>query len=189
MQEVDNFNWRCFLALEQDLINTENFVEFHKANYKTYSIKYRSIIMQACSEIEIILKKICGISPDDKTKSMEDYAKFITSSHKDFYNVEILIPSHNEKIKPWPSLSKPPNFWTAYNNIKHQGKLEDATLENSINALAGLLSLLLAWYIESNGSDFSRNESIKLPNLFAYPGLGADHLILESSHHIKIPGF
>jgi len=191
MTTIDNLNWRCFLALEEELANTQNFVEIQKNNYKTFSIKYRSIIMQACSEIEIIYKRICNIEPESKT-DMKIYRDFIINNHhQDFFNVEVLIPIYHEKLKPWLvcTENKSPEFWRAYNVIKHQGKLEEATLENAINSLAGLFSLLLLWYFKSHGREFSGNEAISLPKLFNYPGLSPTFIVTEDSHNIKIPGF
>jgi len=191
MAMIDNLNWRCFIALEEELVNTQNFVEIHKSNYKTFSIKYRSIIMQACSEIEIIYKKVCGIDHANKA-DMKTYRDFIKNNHhQDFFNIEVLIPIYNEKLKPWfvCAEDRSPEFWSAYNTIKHQGKLEEATLENAISSLADLFSLLLLWYFKSHGREFSGNEAISLPKLFNYPGLSPTFIVTEDSHNIKIPGF
>ena len=43
--------------------------------------------------------------------------------------------------------------------------------------------------IKNDGADFSSDESIKLPSLFSYPGLGANTLLLQNAHKIEIPGF
>ena len=50
MLKLDNFKWRCLLALEEDLLLTQNFVELDNDNAETFSLKYRSIILQACAE-------------------------------------------------------------------------------------------------------------------------------------------
>lgn len=40
-----------------------------------------------------------------------------------------------------------PSWWTAYNNVKHHrdSHFQDATLENTINAVAGLF--IMIWYL------------------------------------------
>ena len=58
---------RGFLFHEKELMSTQDTVELHEDNYKTFSLKYRSIIMQACIEIEGILKHICGIPLKDRS--------------------------------------------------------------------------------------------------------------------------
>lgn len=191
MATIDNMSWRIFLALERELIDTNNFVEFHSKNYETFSIRYRSIILQACSEIDLIFKHICGIKPEEHG-NITKYLEFINgSAHKDFFNTIVHLPIYNLGIKPWHDCDKntSPDFWKANNVIKHQGDLQQATLITATRSLAALFSLLLAWYIKSNGKNFSQNENIELPVLFSYPGLGAINIVMEGAHNIALPGF
>ncbi len=192
MTMIDNLNWRYFLALEEELIATQGFVEPHEKNYGTFSLKYRAIILQACSEIEILFKKICSIEPE-KRADIKIYRTYINKHHKHFFTIEVLIPLYHKKLKPWficvEEDDKSPLFWNAYKEIKHEGKLESATLKNAIDSLAGLFSLLLAWYFKLYKKEFLENEAISLPKLFNFEGLHPGYLKLESSHNIKVPGF
>ena len=190
MIRIDNSHWRYFLALEDELLNMRNFVEFHKNNESTFSIKFRSIILQACSEIEKMCKFFCGIPQDDKA-DMEKYRNYFLTEHKDFYEIKIEIPFYNETIQPWANWKdhKSPDFWKGYTEIKHQGKLESAHLENSTNSLAGLFALLLAWYFKNHGKEFSEEACIAPPKLFHYPNLEANVIVTSESHRIEVPGF
>ncbi len=189
MSEIDNLNWRCFLALEEEFISTQYFVEIHKNNYNTFSIKYRSIIMQACAEIEIILKRICAMNSNDRVE-VKKYFDFLEKNHSDFLNIEVSIPIYKELIKPWLGFTKdsPPEFWTANNKIKHAGRFEESTLENVINALSGLFSVLLFWYVKSHGSEFSKNTEIIPPKLFDFPGLKENLMAYQNSNYVIVPG-
>lgn len=146
LENTDNVSWNCFVALEEELEATLAFIALHKKNYHLSSEKYQSIILKACAEIENIYKVIGG----KVLETRSDIASFIgsiTEHHHDFFNTEILMPNHDEVIKPWHVCAegKTPSFWSAYNAIKHEGAMEKATLEHAIHSMAGLFSLLLAW--------------------------------------------
>lgn len=193
MSKIDNLSWRFFLAIEKQLIDSHRYIEPVKANYNTFSIHYRSIILQACSEFENICKKICDMQPDDR-KNINDYLHFIWKYHQRFFEIEISIPLYNEKLMLFIEGEKLLEggklpFWQAYNEIKHQGKIEQATFKNAIDSVAALFAILLAWYKKSCGSDFSAAENMELPKLFDYPGLQPRNLLMESSYNVEVPGF
>lgn len=191
MLEINNEKWRCFLMLEKDFITIQEYVEFNTNNYKSYSIKFRSIISQACSEIDIIFKLICGF-PLDERKELDDYFGYFQMNHQEFITTEISLPLYNiNNISPWLDWKKgvPPSFWTANNKLKHQGTLEQANLKNSLFSLAALFTLLLAYYLKTNGENFSKNWIIQAPSLFSYPGFGNPILTVSNPNNFVIPGF
>lgn len=186
-----NYDWRAFLALEDDFLKTLDFVEFHENNYKTFSIRYRSIILQACTEIESIAKQLY--------KGSEKYNlfNFIKWNYKEregecLSSIEISLPLFNDKFFPWKGrLSENvhmPHFWSAYNDIKHERKIESATLENTRDSIGALFSLLLIRYSKDHSNGFSQKfSSINFPKAFDYPGLQPCHMITEDSCKISIP--
>ncbi len=190
MSTINNLNWRCFLALEQELENTKYFVEVSEENYKTYSIKYRSIINQACADIDILFKRICGKNQSDRCE-IQDYIHFINTHHKNFSNIEVHIPVYNMNIKPWASFEKkePPQFWMANNKIKHAGEIQKATLKNSIDSLAALFALLLAWCGTGN-KNFLFDPAIQEPILFWYEGIDVSYSAFNGGRSkLIVPGF
>lgn len=136
--------WNYFSALEQELEDSKDFVEVHKDNYHFVSEKYESIIIKACGEIERIYQLISGKALEIKN-NITSYIHAITDHCKDFFNTEILMPMHNENLKPWVACTdgKDPEFWSIYYSIKQKGATGVATLKHAIHALAGLFSLLL----------------------------------------------
>lgn len=188
--KIDNLHWRCFLALEDDLLATSNFVEFHKSNEGVFSIKFRSIILQTCSEIEKFLKLICGIPLEDNS-NIDKYKEYFSKHHADFNKIEVLMPTYRGIVMPWEKWQENinPDFWIDHNTIKHQGNLELATLKNAIDSVAGLFSVLLAWYFKTAGEQFPADQSIIQPKLFSYEGLDAQHVVTYKSYRISIPGF
>lgn len=191
MTYIDNSYWRYFLALEEEFLATQNFVEFNQENEKTFSIKYRSIILQVCSEIEKMCKLLCGKKQDDQS-NMNEYRSFFKDNHPGFYQIKILAPYlYCREIQPWINWCEDtsPKFWQSYTEIKHEGKLGSATLKNAMDSLAGLFALVLAWYSKFHGPNFSGNVTIQEPKLFDYPGLKKASFVLCASNNIAIPGF
>lgn len=167
METVDNLHWRIFLALEEELCSTQNFVDFSENNRNVYSIKFRSIILQACSEIEKILKLI---SRNDQG-GLKEQAEYFLDHHSGFSAVEIVTYTYMGTLKPWYGWPASPAFWRAYNSIKHDGKSEASTLENALQSMAALFSVLLAWMIEEYGDFPVRNPYFPAPKLFYYNGI------------------
>ena len=58
--EFQKVFWSYYLNLEEKFINTTKYVEVTKDNYLTYSIEYTSLLLNICSEIDVIFKEICN---------------------------------------------------------------------------------------------------------------------------------
>lgn len=186
---IDTLDWRCFLSLESEFVDTLNTVEFHKDNFSTFSIRYRSLILQTCAEIEKFCKYICNI-PQEEHSNMGIYREYINEFHKGFSNIQIIIPSHLLCVSPWLAFNenKSPHFWQAYQAIKHQGKLNEATFDIALQSLAAHFAIMVAWHVKSLGTDFSKNASFNEPKLFTVPELKHSSLVLSGSK-LAIPGF
>jgi len=190
---IDNLTWRYFLALEKDFIDTFDYIEICPAHDDVYSLKYRAIILQTCSEIDKIFKMLMNVEPD-ANKNIGDYRTFIGNSHIDFIDINVIFPklSTVNSIQPWHgwTAKTPPSFWKdGYNKIKHQGDITKATQKYTIHSLSALFSLLLALYKTNNGSSFSECPSISMPLLFDYSGLDSNVLVAENSNNVNVPGF
>lgn len=192
-QQINWIWWEHFLYLEDLLLSSEKHVAFIEDNFNTVSITFMHIILAACTDIECIFKELLVLPPTAKAK---DIVYKINENHSDFADIKISIPSLNCEKQPWISLKsledkdKVPLWWDAYNSIKHNKNTKPyrgANLNYSFEALSGLLGVNLAYYGKKIGKDFSTE--IKLPKFFSFPGLGADHMLLESSFNVNVPGF
>ncbi len=143
--QVNHSGWNRFSLLEQELDESKAFIEIHKDNYHLASEKYEAIVMKACAEIEKIYQQISGKILEVKN-NIASYIHSITNHCKDFFHTEIIMPMHNDNIKPWEACAdeKDPEFWSIYHAIKHEGASGVVTLKHAIHALAGLFALLLA---------------------------------------------
>jgi hypothetical protein len=164
----DTLLWRSFLALEKNLLDTFYYVELSEKNNDVFSLAYRSIILQSCSDIESLLKTILGYSQDEKL-SMDTYRQDSISKELGFEKVLVQIPLNNAALTPWEKwgTNKSPEFWHAYIEIKHQGHISKATLKNAIEALAGLFVLLIKYY----SKNIEKLSYVLFPKFFSHSSL------------------
>ena len=152
INEFESNYLKHYLALEEDFIKTIRYVSVSKDNYHTYSIEYLKQLLSIGSEIDVMKKLLANLYAG-KVVSDKNVTKTIISADSSILKIEVLSKADNETLKPW-DLTKEPDWWTAYNEIKHNRQepatmlnnkdkkyYQFANLENTINALAGLLSL------------------------------------------------
>ncbi|MBC8037042.1 MAG: hypothetical protein H7X89_07480 [Rhizobiales bacterium] len=142
--------WYYFLSLEQDFLRTIDYVEFDNQNANTFSNEYGKILLLTGSEVDVVAKLVCGkFASGQKAENIEDYRKVITSTFKDFHTISLDISRYNLSIQPWMSWGSvtptSPNWWGAYNNVKHnrESKFSEANQAHTVHALCGLFGLLL----------------------------------------------
>ena len=148
--------WEYFLALEDDLQQTTRFVEFATSNFKTYSIEFARIILAASSEIDVLAKMLCGeISPATAADNITDYRTIILKAYPKLPVMEVKLPRYGISTTPWKNWATGtnPNWWKSYNNVKHQRDqhYHEATLENALDSVAGLLCILLYLFRKTSG--------------------------------------
>jgi hypothetical protein len=143
--------WQYFLAIEASLDETSRYVEIVSDNYKTYSVEYARILLSASSEVDVICKLLCRkIDATKRSKNIEDYRDIITGKYPNFHSMKVLIPRYGIELTPWEKWKniENPSWWKSYNNVKHErsANFQDANLENTLNAVAGLFCLILYYY-------------------------------------------
>lgn len=101
--------WEYFLSIEDDLLKTARYVEFHQDNYSVYSIEFARILLASCSEIDTIAKLLYDPIPrkkndknDQDWRNIADHKKGIYEDqyHK-FPTQEINIPRYGLTLFPW----------------------------------------------------------------------------------------
>ncbi len=143
--------WQYFLAIEASLNKTIQYVELTSNNYKTYSIEFARILLSASSEVDVICKLLCQkIDATKRNKNIDDYREIITEKYPNFYSMKILIPRYGIELIPWEKWrnQENPGWWKGYNSVKHErsSNFQDANLENTLNAVAGLFCLVVYYY-------------------------------------------
>lgn len=146
-------HWRHFLALEEDLASTVRYIEFAEANFKTYSVEFTSLLLSACSEVDVVCKLLCkNLDKKSKASNIGHYASKLGSAYPSLGNFEVEIPRFGLKFQPWKNWAgksrKSPLWWGAHNKVKHNrdDHFGEANLSNVLNALAGLYVATLHLY-------------------------------------------
>ena len=102
-------HWNYFLALESDLERVSRYIEFDKANFKTYSIELAHLLLAASSEVDVVAKTLCQrIDSKTKLENIDDYKKIIK-------NISGLILRNQLPPKSWIviSFNDPPDIFGA----------------------------------------------------------------------------
>ena len=150
--------WSFVQSLQEDLLATSRYVEFHEANHATFSVAFDKIILAAGSEINSIFEELV---PSEKGNLNISKARdhilpkmpLITSTQAQLVDMGFPI------LKPWENWGKAnPNWWCkGYNKLKHErsNHYRDATLEYALLSVAGLLILTLHAHRLTVGADAS----------------------------------
>jgi hypothetical protein len=151
LPQGDRTHWNYFLALEDNLIECARFVEFSLKNKDVYSIEFAQILMAAASEVDVLSKLIVSmLEPAAQKKNIDDYRSVIIRHLPAFANYKVALARYGLRTEPWMSWTSGtnPTWWRSYNDVKHERDqhFPDATLENVISALAGLLVTVIQYY-------------------------------------------
>ena len=142
--------WDYYNVLESDLIACQRYVAFEANNLGVYSLEFMRLLFSVCSEVEVLCKHLCQrIDPTSRRENMTDFRTTIEPALslsnfqvQDLVRREIFPPFVHWKEKDSPS------WWRTYNDVKHDrsAHFKAATLEHSLNALAGLYVLNLYYH-------------------------------------------
>lgn len=114
---------------------------------------YAKLLLLIGSEVDGVAKMLCNkVASTQKAENIRHYQTILTAHFPGMHGVEIDLPRYLTARKPWESWgaspATPPGWWQAYNSVKHQRdkSFADASQENTLRALCGLLALLLYFY-------------------------------------------
>jgi len=144
-------HWNYFLAIAQDLEFISRYIEFCENNQDVYSIELAHIMLSASSEIDVVMKLLCGLADNTKpVNNINDYKAIIKSELPELINEEISINRFGLTYKPWINWEgdQNPDWWKSYNCVKHQRNdhFNEANLKNTINAVGALLIVVVYYY-------------------------------------------
>ncbi|MEO3690155.1 hypothetical protein [Roseateles paludis] len=141
--------WNYFLAIESDLAACQRFVAFEQSNLSTHSLEFAKVILLAGSETDSVLKELTGeLCAGSKASKLPAYETVIADRLPFFKLLEIDVKGTELRLHPWVewSAASGPTWWShSYNKLKHQrsASFKTATLDNALNAVAGLYVALL----------------------------------------------
>lgn len=164
--------WDYYLMLENQFIDTFKYIEPDKNNINTFSKVYNQLLLSIGSEIDILLKELCKIKDDTRVNNIEQYRE-VLKDYKNFSNEGCKYVYDSEIIYPWINFKKgkSPDWWRAYNNLKHN-RLEDkyfklGNYKNVTQALAGLFVICRVLY--SNFFPYEPSNKSKIFKMYNWP--------------------
>lgn len=146
-------HWHYFVTLCEDLEKTSRFVEPTPDNFKTYSIEYARLYLAIASEVDVVAKLLCEkINQTAKRGNIDEYRAVILGAYPGFADIQVVIPRYDISLIPWKDWrsGSNPDWWRKHNEVKHERNkaFKDANMENTLNALGGLLVLVGYLYAE-----------------------------------------
>lgn len=165
---IDEY-WSYYLQIENDVIDTFNYVEPDSRNFGSFSHKFKDLLSAIGSEVDVVGKSIAElIDPNDKKLSEAPIAHwgFVVERCSPFISSATIDMRGNFQLMPWKNWanekskdindrviyklkngSSNPEWWRAYNKTKHRRRSlanpEDSNYEraNLKNVLNGLAGL------------------------------------------------
>ncbi len=158
---------RAFQILEQDLDELFNYVEPADINRSTYSHHMQQLLMRTCVEIEANLTAIMRENQYAKkgNLTMIDYKKVNYSHRLSSYEVRLPVWSGScatrTPYSAWANQGEL-SWYRAYNKSKHDRheNFHEATFDNLIDAMCGLIVILSAQFHTENYSTAEKRLTI-----------------------------
>ncbi|WP_309387492.1 hypothetical protein [Cerasicoccus frondis] len=166
-----------FLSLEQDFINTIPFVEVHPKNFDAFSTQYLKLILAVGAEIDVVTRLLAQrCNPNKQFRGMKGRSEAIYSKYDLFHFAAVkpqdkllAIGLEGAGLAPWgvwfpgeiningqvqKNISKEPDWWTAYNELKHHRHLnfEKANQKTAMDSMAALFIAIKYLYIDVGSS-------------------------------------
>ena len=147
-------HWNYLLAIEGDLERLSRFIEFDHRNFECFSVEISRILLASGPEVDVFCKQICRkLNSGSTANKIYHYQNEILPSYSTIPVFNVLLPRYGLELTPWDNwkvLNTPPDWWTAYNKIKHHrdAEYQQANLRNALNAVGGLFVMVLYLYKE-----------------------------------------
>ena len=177
-------HWEYYLSLVGDLEQTSRYVEIAEENFQTFSLEFTRLLLATGSEVDVVAKLLCRkYRSAGKCKDINDYREILKEHAAGICDVEVAMPRYNLTFVPWEDwkTDKNPDWWKAYNNVKHQRDhyYKEANMGSCLKALAGLCVLVA--YLDYER--ISEGLGIRMPIMFL------DSKYNKGGHSLFSPGF
>lgn len=169
-------HWEKFKILEADLTTVSRYIKICEDNLKTHSFELSALILRACTDVEIIRKRMTEKNDNGRA------AARLFELYPDIRDAEVFLPLWSLTFAPWKSLpDSKPDWWKAYEDIKHDNSTSTraGNLEYFLKSLSGLYIILLYYdrFIYSY-KDAADNDCIG----FEYPSIESTFFKIKASN-------
>ncbi|MGZ8908250.1 MAG: hypothetical protein ACXW1U_21315 [Methylobacter sp.] len=142
---------RSYHLLEKELLSVFEYVEPHNLNLGCFSHRIYALLLRASTEFEANARVILTDNGYASARQLtaRDYWKIEAATR--LSDCEVILPvwgggaKHVAPFREWKT-SHTLGWYQAYNAVKHDRSVNfsQASLENAINAVAGVLAILFA---------------------------------------------
>ena len=145
-------HWNFLLALDADLGELSRYIEFDQRNFECFSLELVRLLFAAASEVDVVAKQLCrALAANSKAENINAYRDEICKAYPQIPDFRVISPRFGLTLQPWDEWRKKdgvPFWWTGYNKVKHERHehYDRANLKNTLNAVAGLLVIVLFLY-------------------------------------------
>ena len=144
-------HWNYFLALEKDVEVLSRYIEFCDDNRSVFSIELAHLLFAASSEVDVVCKAFCKMAATKSPRNnIDDYRKVILKTLPEFPHTKVTVSRFGMTLTPWENWGNgvSPDWWQSHNKVKHERDkhFNQATLQNTLNAMAGLLVITFEYY-------------------------------------------
>lgn len=173
--------WSYYISIEKEFMNTFQYISLDEDNNNSFSQSYAKLIMEICSEIDVLFKEYCRFLDENFNKRYSKivrYKKCIKAKKPEFVNQEVQLIKDDRIIVPrkeWDYSVDSPCWWTVYNKVKHHRtsivKINNiskeayrfANQEYTLLSLAGLYQLSMYYYYAISVRE-NKRVTVPLPN-------------------------
>jgi len=151
-------HWQYYKSILDDLEVISRYIEISTDNYATHSIELTRLLLSVGSEVDVVAKLLCkSIKPDVSADNINRYREVLKGKFTGLPEVEVSLPKYLISLTPWKNWQeeKTPEWWTCYNNVKHERSkhFRQANLKNVLLATAGLCVLVSYLYYDDLNSN------------------------------------
>lgn len=162
------FFWNNYQSIESDFLRFLEYAPYHKSNIKMYSPKLTGFLLQIGGYVDSAFKGMADYfnfrtyKKKKRAKKKDTVADIVDAYclFEDIYNLSSNNGGHviakldfgDKEMYPFKDFSssqfKSPEWWLAYNKVKHEYSLhyKKASLDNVLEALAGAFLLNVTHY-------------------------------------------
>ena len=78
--------------MEKEFLETSSYVELDTANYKTYSKTYLKLLLEIGSEVDNVMREMCGIIG---RADISNYSRILLQKYPDIINQSVTVTDSN----------------------------------------------------------------------------------------------
>ncbi len=144
--------WKHYQLIEEDLLDSDKYVSIDRDNSAVFSYHYLKSLITICCEIDSIAEVICNCNGKKADFGIINKLRVLADCIPNFHNLRVITRKQYDSMNVVPFVkfidNNTPEWWRAYNSVKHdrankKGERLNLSLANQKNVLYALAALYL----------------------------------------------